>query len=563
MSGRNNNRGKHRQGIKQNNGGGGAFSRFTQKHKEKDDDEDMGEGSNRRQQRKDTHRIMVTGFPTETKKETLLTCLQNALKIPLTPVQFSIDNKHAVLHVNKKLEANSLINLSGLQFNGTKLTILSLKGRNPPPQVAENKKEKGKRDKVKEEKMLLEIFVQQIYDHANNALDLSDLQKRIPKIRVDFRTPGFVESLFRILKDKTPAITTINFANNNIGQLFGFDKAKSLGLNILNLSFDTNQIKSVDHVRYLKDLNLRELVLTNNPVSQKTEAFEYRKKISKTLPNLQLIDGYDIKLSSFVPIRSSFCDTPVTQSFADDFVNRFLDLCDKNRSGLVHAYADNAVFSITSYPKNKALAPYAFHDRNLVTKNGYEKRAEHLYVGKQRVVKELCDFPETKHQREGLVVDAFMVKGINTVDLITINMHGDWIEDQGRFRTSYNRTLLLAPAPPNSSALVNGFQAVIINDILHVTIAKKHPIVNNSVNTSTTTVTIPTIAGPSSSPIPVTPNNILIQQQMVIRFSEQTGMNLTFSEQCLTSNQWDYDKSLINFNELKLANSVPPEAFIK
>jgi len=399
--------------------------------------------------------------------------------------------------------------------------------------------------------MLLEIFIQQIYDHANHALDLGDLKGRIPKVTVSFQDGRFVETLFRILKDKTPAVSTISFARNGIANLSGFDKTRSLGLRILNLSFDQNDIRNLEGLKFLKSLNLRELVLTNNPVSQKTEPFEYRKKIARSLPDLQLIDGYDIKLNSFVPICRPYCDTPITQSFADGFITRFLEACDTNRSFLIHVYADNAVFSLTTFPpKAKTLSSYSYQDRNLASKNGFDNRVPHLLIGKQQIVQRLAGFPETTHKREGMLVDAFMVKGINNVDLITIKINGEWREKEGGLSRQYSRTLLLAPAPPNSSALANGLQAVILNDLLHIAHPRKFPAVNMEAP--------PThIAGPS------TESSIAMKQQMVIRFSDQTGMNLTFSEQCLVGNQWDYEKSLINFNELKSTNAVPPEAFIK
>ncbi len=38
-------------------------------------------------------------------------------------------------------------------------------------------------------------------------------------------------------------------------------------------------------------------------------------------------------------------------------------------------------------------------------------------------------------------------------------------------------------------------------------------------------------------------------------------MSLSFSVQCLAQNQWNFDQAMVNFNDLKSTNSIPPEAF--
>jgi len=57
--------------------------------------------------------------------------------------------------------------------------------------------------------------------------------------------------------------------------------------------------------------------------------------------------------------------------------------------------------------------------------------------------------------------------------------------------------------------------------------------------------------------------SIEAQNQMVQKFSQQSGMNIEFSKLCLKENNWNYEKAGQTFMDLKQKNAIPPEAFVK
>jgi hypothetical protein len=57
----------------------------------------------------------------------------------------------------------------------------------------------------------------------------------------------------------------------------------------------------------------------------------------------------------------------------------------------------------------------------------------------------------------------------------------------------------------------------------------------------------------------LTPN----QQQMVDVFSHLSGMNTTWSLDCLRKNDWNHDRAALDFFTLNASEKIPQEAFNK
>jgi len=57
--------------------------------------------------------------------------------------------------------------------------------------------------------------------------------------------------------------------------------------------------------------------------------------------------------------------------------------------------------------------------------------------------------------------------------------------------------------------------------------------------------------------------SIDIQNQMIQKFSQQSGMNIDYSKLCLAENDWHYDKAAQKFQDCHKLNLIPPEAFKK
>lgn len=54
----------------------------------------------------------------------------------------------------------------------------------------------------------------------------------------------------------------------------------------------------------------------------------------------------------------------------------------------------------------------------------------------------------------------------------------------------------------------------------------------------------------------------VIKEQMGLKFSYETHLKIALTEECLTANNWDYDKAMIHLNNLFSAGSIPADAFL-
>lgn len=116
---------------------------------------------------------------------------------------------------------------------------------------------------------------------------------------------------------------------------------------------------------------------------------------------------------------------------------------------------------------------------------------------------------------------------------------------------SFNRAFLLVPR-------VNGGFAI-INDQLFITSAT----LEQEQGAFSNKLTPVESTSPSVAPSPQAPvsNEILIKQNMVKALCQATGMNLTYSENCLAEVNWDYDRAVSLVTELKARNGLPADAF--
>lgn len=63
-------------------------------------------------------------------------------------------------------------------------------------------------------------------------------------------------------------------------------------------------------------------------------------------------------------------------------------------------------------------------------------------------------------------------------------------------------------------------------------------------------------------PQPGKTEDVLMKEQMGLRFSFETRLKMQWVEQCLSANGFDYDKAMRNLQELVEAGNVPAEAFL-
>jgi hypothetical protein len=63
-------------------------------------------------------------------------------------------------------------------------------------------------------------------------------------------------------------------------------------------------------------------------------------------------------------------------------------------------------------------------------------------------------------------------------------------------------------------------------------------------------------------PQPGKTEEVLLKEQMGLRFSFETRLKMSWVEQCLGANNFDYDKAMLNLQQLVEAGNVPADAFL-
>ncbi|KAF9514955.1 hypothetical protein BS47DRAFT_1484802 [Hydnum rufescens UP504] len=360
---------------------------------------------------------------------------------------------------------------------------------------------------------------------------------------------------------------------------------------LANLSLENNQIKTMRDLDGLTSnkssksavSEIKELVLKGNPIYQQAAARgdldKYRSEISRRFPMLEMLDQEPVARIGF--------DIPLSV------------LTDRTcRSSLAPAYAPNATFSIsanTSIPlrakkrglnhslPNQRLLKWTWYfskSRNLSRVRSLDQATETLHAGTGDIMAIFRDIPETKHdiaQQDKFVVDAWPMPGIlrgepGSGDVLFISVHGEFAEGPDWGLRSFDRSFILALAPDSSPAKLAGWPCVIISDQLVVRgysgseAWRPGPLLVGSLESSGSRAPPFPLPPLQSNPQPPVIDPVLTaipepQRSLVMQISARTGLNISFSAQCLEGNGWDMQRAIANFEAVK--GTIPPEAFVR
>jgi len=264
-------------------------------------------------------------------------------------------------------------------------------------------------------------------------------------------------------------------------------------------------------------------------------------------------------------LKQFFFDTQQNQAIAMNFLQRYYSLYDSSdRRGLLDIYEENSYFSLSVSVPNQdkvSFETYMASSRNLKKMRENNDRFEYLLCGRLNVIQKISALPKTIHNLTESIID---VNYVHNVLLLSVSIHGNFFDVDTKTNRSFDRTFLLTPVPQGSKALADGWQAIIVNDKLHVRNYEQNTAGRQIMPAVTTTITT------AAAPIPILQPQIVAQevdattkQIMVQELSKVSGMSPAFSEMCLVQNQWIYDLALTNFVSLQQSNSIPPEAFNK
>ncbi|KAG0203698.1 nuclear mRNA export, poly(A)+RNA binding protein [Mortierella sp. GBA30] len=545
-------------------------------------------------------------------------------KLSISSQQSNVDGSMVSFVVPDMQQARTVKALSGIKFQGQKLTIKttvdqsllqdSSRGRTSPAP-----KSTGTIDAIR-------TFVQS--RHNNGFLDLENMAADQILRAASIVPPGGKMSrtnvgpvMMKVAKELFPDITTISFASNKLRSLQPISTVAQYFPKLQNLSLKNNDIQTYKDIEYLagkKLSNLRELILLENPVRDRDIAknkddLSYRSEITKLFPSLQVLDqvpvapkisfGLDVKNESVasstlpIPIRGNFYDSPGTQAMVLEFLTSFFKLFDTNRAALVNMYDNNATFSYAYVAEMSPLQKAQNKrgdiwneykgNRNMTRTRDLTSRTHKLHVGNNAIVQQgLMALPETAHDLSDaskVCVDAWQTGNLLPAVCIYINVHGEYEQIKGstKGRKSFDRSFIIAPAPPNSQAAMNGWKCLIISDQLTIrnyngskawqpepepnTVAGPTPAVGTPVIVPSATAghQIPGQVPVPSTPVPqptglegLSPE----QQAMAQELQRQTGLNVAYSVQCLMAVNWDIA------NGVKLVHqeraNIPQDAWI-
>lgn len=246
------------------------------------------------------------------------------------------------------------------------------------------------------------------------------------------------------------------------------------------------------------------------------------------------------------------------QDFLGKFIDEYYRLFDTNgRQDLQACYHDSCLLSICVSPTEGSIVPtrsYRFGALIYDSRN-YKKLADEnklfslLRSGKSNVLDFLrVKFPATKHEGSSFHVDVISTSNNRAIFIV-----------HGLFREVGN---------VGSNAPVRSFQRAFtcIQTQSGVLIVADHFMIINATEAQYLNLTRSTNSSTSSSSQAMESQHGAMASNnqelaMIQRLSGQTGMNAHFSKQCLMENNWNYDKSLSVFLDLKSKNQIPADAF--
>ncbi|SCV68405.1 BQ2448_526 [Microbotryum intermedium] len=324
-----------------------------------------------------------------------------------------------------------------------------------------------------------------------------------------------------------------------------------------------------------------------------------------------------------VPIAPGFFDLKVTRDFVAGFLGKFFPVYDSDRSTLLPVYAPSCTFSFSTdtVPPSRSRAKRigAKHDKSLpnqhkldwkdyITATGSrnltrvrrpEKRVATLHITPQDVIRSLNSLPKTQHPLDDptkFVFDCFTLPaflapstpGGEPETAIMACVHGEFTELPCNGVRSFDRTFILAPAPPGSPAHNAGWPCVIVSEQMTVR-GYSSPIAwapegckdvlstaSGPASTSTSTQErapgiVSCFLTPRIDAFAKTDWKFLHasypqtdeQQMIVTQLQSVTNLTYSFAYMCLEQNAWVPETALANFQQLHASGAIPAEAFVK
>lgn len=493
----------------------------------------------------------------------LRSLLERVTPIPFIPFAWRAAGNSATFFVDDYKLADRLNSLDR-QINcpdGFKL-IIRVHSGSPNVDITDSLKEK------------LKLTMAKRYNLTNKALDLTKFHAdpNLQDVFCALFKPILLLTVIEIISENIPELEALNLNENRIQVLNHLKKIDKKLPNLKILHLGNNKIREMAMLDPLSGLPVVELVLDGNPLCTKFREQEtYISEVRKRFPKVIKLDGIDlpppigfdiVEEVRLPPSVQTYLCSAEAQNIVRQFLEQYFEIFDGgSRQTLLQAYHEQAKFSLTSAysygqtPKNSSwLSWYNTDSRNLLRVQDHDRRLKLLKQGHLAVVSFLSEMPDTKHDIHSFTVDLTLF----TPQLLLLNVSGIFKELRSGHKSApirhFFRTLVIVPAG-------SGF--CIANEQLHITNATEQQI-KNAFKTPIIHTTQP---GPevSAAPAPV-PSSMVdgnTKQQMIQTMSQQSGMNLEWSQKCLEETNWDFNRAAFIFTELQKQGTIPAEAFVK
>jgi len=420
-------------------------------------------------------------------------------------------------------------------------------------------------------------------DNSNpprRALDLSGLaqneQFRSQMGNVNFEEDRFWRSLTSAITSNFPDVVYLDFSNNGLTTLEHLRNLNSMQ-NLTMLKLSNNRIQMINDVQYLKGLPLTTLDLSGNFIYQAQPTPEDLAKILSVFPTLETIDGFAIpenlknRGSVLPPINPNSLVLNIAQEPVVKFIQQYFALFDTNKKELLKMYADDAVMSF-SYNMNQfvdvpeqqeskaALESLKFNSRNLMfqfsrnSPNIAKILDSTILRGKVALGQFLSTFPKTQHNTTNYVTDALIFNNMKNEQRLMLTIHGQCTQTDSNTFTPYSRSLdcifILRPSSDPELPLI------IVNHQYHM-----RPYANLNLQIFVQQQQKQATSSPTTSSTQQPSGLSIEQQQLVVQFSQHTGLTHDWALKCLESVNWNTSNALQMFQTYHNAGQIPKEAY--
>ncbi|KAL9953113.1 hypothetical protein ACROYT_G040473 [Oculina patagonica] len=519
-------------------------------------------------------------------KEWLIRKLQNTCEEPFQPVDFHYFRGESVaffVEESKVAEALKKVSHKITVKDGSKL-IVSVRPSAPPHNPssvfhgdADDVSGPGGSSLNDDTKKVLKECLSKRYDVTTKALNLSDMFHdevlNAGNVQGVLSRYWLASGIVRLLGENCPEVESLDLSNNRLKSMDGFKDLAKQTPSLKHLKISNNQLRAVEDLDKIKTLTqLVTIELDGNPLCDMFEdkGSAYINAIRSKFPKVISLDGHELpppigfdlpSEESLPSSKESFLGDPAIKELVLQFLEQYFKVYDtEDRQGLLEAYHDQAIFSMCvntetlmkdrSAHRGPSLGEYLKNSRNMKRVAEPERRNNLLKHSRLSVVAFLNELPGTKHDLKTFTVDV----NLALPTCLSFVVRGLFLENSKNLR-SFTRVFIAVPT-------ASGKALSIINDELHIRNASSAQVEGIASATTASTGTIGTLqASPTanSSTLMSTP----WQQEMVLKFSEQSTMNVQWSYKCLSENEWNYEKAALAFTSLKDGGGIPPEAFVK